>query len=315
MTPAYPDWHHLWSLTVRWAAQPVPGVLLPEAARAEGAESTLAEFMDHFPQLPTQADALAFLQEEARQLSLKKTASTRKEARDPLVWREPKWEPGGPGLLVTDLDAAEAALKNRAWQTLIDSVRALVSSIIRRQGVAEADVEDIFFQTVNELNHLRPAKQTRLLDETDVFEQLPRLLAVIARNQAVGAMRSQSTRKNQPNDPKQTSSLSDPDSPAQRVADPRASLWCDDPFSKLTFDQIHRSCRDALSEIQWRIITGIFIDERQVIDLCHDEELGRLMNFSDRSDATRRRHIGDQLQTALDQLAACLKSRDLWPSV
>lgn len=315
MNFVHPDWHDLWSLTVRWAAQPVPGVLLSESARASIAEATLAKFMDRFPQLPSRADAVEFLQQEARLDALNITASTRQESREPLVWREPKWEPGGPGLLVPDLDASDPAVKNRAWQALIDSVRTLVSSVIRRQGVGEADVEDVFFQSINELNHIRPAKQSRLLDETAVFEQLPRLLAVVARNQAVGVMRSQSTRKNQPNDPKQTSSLSDPDSPGQRVADPRAALWCDDPFSLLTFDQIHRHCRDALTEIQWHIIIGLFIDERQVIDLCHDDELGRLMNFAGRSDATRRRHIGEQLQTALDELATCLKTRDLWPAV
>ncbi len=314
MNSAYPDWHDLWTFTVRWTAQPVPGVQLPDFAQVSCARATLEKLMNHFPVLPARAEALAFLQEQARLDSLKATATAREEIRDPLVWREPEWLPGGPGLLVSDLDALEISAKNRAWQTLIDSVRTLISSIIRRQGVAEPDVEDTFFEVISELNFLRPAKQTRLLDEMDVFEQLPRLLSVVARNHAVGVMRKQSTRKNQPNNPKQTDSLSDPDSPGQRVADSRSTLWHDDPFSLLTFDQIYQGCRDALSEIQWRIIIGLFIDELQVIDLCHDEELGRLMNFSGRSDATRRRHIGEQLQTALDQLAACLKSRDLWPS-
>jgi hypothetical protein len=315
MTPAYPDWNDFWQLTIRWVSQPIPGVVLPPTAQAAVATVVFDQFLNEFSKLPRRDEALGFLQQRSRQAALAHTASARLTADNPELWRDLDWKPGGQGLHPTHLNSTTASIQTTAWQALVRDMKVVAMPIIRRQGVVEADAEGVYFKVLAELDQGRNGTSRRALDEVLVYEQIPRLIAVMARNQAIDLLRAHGRRKNTPNQTGLQESLDQNESIGQTLADPQATRWLDDPFSALTFDQIHVGCKDTLTQLQWRVVTGLFIDEQTMLDLCEDDSLLTALDLpTSASVSTRRRRLGEQLQSALDRLAGCLKSRDLWPS-
>jgi hypothetical protein len=313
MLTSHPDWSDLWQLTTRWISTPIAGILLPPNEQATLGTAIFEDFLDHFPSLPGREESLSYLQQRARDVSLAHTAKMRLSQQNPALWRDPEWKPGGEGLHPSHLNASSSSVQTAAWKILVRDMKCVALPIIRRQGVSEADAEGIYFKLLADLDQGRTSSSKRALDEVVVYEQLPRLIAVMARNQAVDYMRAQTRQKNTPNFSGAQDSLDENETLGHSLADPQATRWLDDPFSTLTFDQIYRGCKDVLSRVQWRIVTGLFVEEQTVLDLCGDDGLVRELELSaSASVSTRRRRLGDQLQGALDGLAGCLKSRDLW---
>jgi hypothetical protein len=273
------------------------------------------EFISHFSKLPPREAALTFLQQHSRLAALAHTADERERAEQADLWRDAAWKPGGEGIFPAHLNSPIAKLQTAAWQILVRDMATVAVPIIRRQGVPEAEAESIYFKVLAELDQGRMAASARALDDVLVYEQIPRLIAVMARNHAVDYMRAYGRQKNAPNHSGQQESLDVNEAIGQTLADPKSTRWLDDPFSVLTFDQIYAGCKNTLTHLQWRIVTGLFIDEETVLDLCEDDALAKDLGLAASSSvSTRRRRIGEQLQAALDRLAACLKTRDLWPS-
>jgi hypothetical protein len=308
------DFTELWQLTTRWASQPVAGVLLPSEIQGLVATEVLERAIDSFAVLPAKTELLAYLQAEARDSALRHTARLRFQQKNASLYREDDWRPGGPGLQVVDLTAELAGVRNAAWASLVQQLRPVVMPILLRQGVAEQDVEELYFKILAELDQPK-ANGRRALEDMHVYEQIPRLVAVMARNKAVDHLRAVNRLKNAPNSARTTDSLEADEELGHSIVDKNSTRWLDDPFSALTFDQIFQGCRDVLDQLQWSIVTRLFVEEQTVLHLCEDDGLMKKLEVSPKaSEATKRRRVGDHLRTALDGLAGCLQSRDLWPS-
>lgn len=319
-TAASPDWPHLWQLVTRWAGRPFGGVVLPATEAGKVAVTVFEDLPRVWPRLPAHAELLGWLQREAQQRALVHTARQRAATCQPDLWHDPAWQPGEPVLDMAALRRRDArgGYSSPEWQRLHDVLKRRALRILPgvRHGaltLPESAADDVFMEALAELIRERPEKGT-LLDELPLWEHVPPVFNTIVKRRGIDWLRREAQRKNEPNASSRQSSFDDPDTHlAEVLPDPASSGGVSDPLHGVTFDRIYRACAKCLTDIQWHIITAIYIEETATrLDLASNEDLLRQLDVSPASsESTRRRAINAQLEAAITHLAECLQTRDV----
>lgn len=294
-------------------------MLLPAEAQSTLAAGVFEDLPKVWPQLPAQAELLGWLQRESQQRAIVHTAQQRVARRQPDLWHDAAWQQGEPVLDMAALRQRDArgGYSSPEWQRLHDVLKRRALRILPglRHGhmlLPEQAVEDVFMEALTELIRERPEKGT-LLDELPLWEHVPAVFNTVVKRRGIDWLRREGQRKNQPNSAALQTSFDDPDVPlAGTLPEPRSAAGFD-PLQGVTFDRIYRACSKCLTPLQWRIITDIYIEETSTrLDLASDAAVLRELDVSpSASEATRRRAINRQLETALAHLAECLQARDL----
>lgn len=298
-----------WRSVCAKARRPVGGLLLPDERVLEIATGVFEAFLDHFKALPKRAEIGEFMLLRARREALLATAEARRTAADPELYAESPEHFYGANLNLAALQSrdGDAGFNDPEWQKLPAALRARAFVVLKRAGIPEPEREDLFSECLAALVVVRERDGRAPIEALTVFEEIIPLFSTMTHHRAVSWQRKQSTQKNRPNDPSYGTSLDDPD----RHLEPQAHD--EGPWAGLTFERIYDSCRECLSELEWHILTRLFVEADATRgDLAEDVWVLEQMEVSiSVSLASKRRHLNRHLQSALDKLGACLREKDL----
>jgi hypothetical protein len=274
-----PDWPALWDATVRWAHQPRYGVVVPMNIAAGLAEETLREARK---QDVSHTRLLAFSQRAVRERALQRVASARLETGDSKLW-------GDCSAVLPDLVALQRG-DEAAWQSALPVLHEHARKANLNIGISEADSEDISAESIASL--LRPSVSgKRPIDGLCIDEQLPSLIASIARRRCIDHLRHAHAARR---DTYATFSLDSPNVDA-------ASLILAERQPEIDLQEIVALCGKDISSAHWEIINRHIIHESATItELIADPALMIALGLSpNASESTRRRRVREALDAAL----------------
>ncbi len=300
----------LWEAVCLRAARPIPGILLDQKGISTVAKAIFADFLESggTPEANLQA-MLTVLSHPVKKRALTYVAACRKDHPDLL--RDPQkalWEknPAFPDLI---LRGPAGQLSHPDWNIAEPVLWHRAAPIYRRMNISENDARDVYAETVADFLRARP-EETCPMRQMLVFEELPRLFAVIAERRAISWIRKQTTLKMQPN--QNGFSLDDPDSGlAARLQQPRP-LAIEDPLANIHFDQIRETCRSALSDFEWHLIEILFVEGNETREelIAHDWVLEELKVDFSSSRSTKLRRLNVVIADALSSLGQALEEVD-----
>ena len=291
--------------------RPLSGILLPDDLVVSGARAVFEEFLQTYETLPPRAEVSSFLTGRARQRALDLIAAARAESGDADLYRDPD----APQFYERNLDlgslqkrSPDGRYESPEWGGLPDVLKGRALAVLRRCGVAEDACEDVFVDCLAVLATVREKDGAAPIEQLTIFEEVVPLFTTMVHNRGVSWLRKQSAQKNRPNNPAYGESLDDPD----KFITPASDAAPDEPFAGLTFDRMHASCSDCLSKLEWHILTALFVEANITRgELSDDPEVMQMMGVKASSSlGNRRRHLNKHLESALDKLGNCLKTRD-----
>jgi hypothetical protein len=301
----------LWEAVCQRTARPVSGVLVDQQGIAKIARDTFAEFMETGGNPEANLKAmLTVLTHPAQRRALQHVATRRSSEENPNLLRDPEkkfWEhnPRMPDLIKRR--KPEGELQSKEWDIAEPVLWKRASPIYRRLRINETDARDVYAETMGDFLKARPDLASCPFTEMLVFEELPRLFAVVAERRAISWVRKQTTLKMQPN---QTGlSLDDPD---VGLSEPRA-LEKDDPLESATFSQMRERCGEALDDFEWHIVEALFVEGNKTRDelVLEDWILLQMEVDPDNSRSTKLRRLNGVIADALARLGRALKETDL----
>lgn len=300
----------LWEAVCVRAARPVPGILLDQAGTVEVANATFREFLDSGGDpAPNLQAMLTVLTRPVQGRALQFVASKRKESGDPNLLRDSqktKWStnPKFPALITRRDDGV---LGDSGWSLAEPVLWQRAAPIYRRLRINEVDARDVYSETVADFLKARPDPDDCPMRKMLVFEELPRLFAVVAERRAISWVRKQTTLKMQPN--QGGLSFDDPD------LGPLETRTLDnaDPLAHATFDQIRESCRNSLDEFEWHLIETLFVEGSMTRDelVLEDWTLQQLEIEASASRSTKLRRLNALIADSLARLGRALEEADL----
>lgn len=304
----------LWEAVCLRAKRPIPGILVDLDGVSKIANETFATFLDAGgdPE-PKLQQMLGVLTAPVKSLALDYVSERRGQTGDSNLFRDPaklNWEvnPAFPQLIQRGkggelVDAGWALAEPVLWQR--------VGPVYRRLRLNSADARDVYSETIADFLKARPSPAECPMREMRVFEELPRLFAVVAERRAISWLRKQTTLKNQPN--VGGVSFDDPDvGLGNQIAEPR-SLSEEDPLCHAHFDTIRRACGDVLSDLEWVVIEALFVEGSRTRDeLAVDEWiLEQLEVAPSASRSTRLRRLNSLIADSLARLGRRIEEVDL----
>ena len=112
------------------------------------------------------------------------------------------------------------------------------------------------------------------------------------------------TLKNRANVQESVEALEESESNPVQFADPKTLGGDELPG----FEEIHRLCGDTLDQLEWRLISALYLDEDVTKnDLMKDEALMADLGLAKGSPTTRWRGITKKLGLALSKMRSCLE--------
>lgn len=300
----------LWEAVCVRAARPVPGILLDQQGTLEVATATFQEFLESggVPAPNLQA-MLTVLTGPVQGRALQFVANQRDKSGDPDLLRDSakaKW-PQNPHFpaLITRRD--DGVLADPGWSIAEPVLWQRAAPIYRRLRINENDARDVYSETVADFLKARPEPDDCPMRKMLVFEELPRLFAVVAERRAISWVRKQTTLKMQPN--QGGLSFDDPDLGPLETR----TLDNDDPLAHATFDHIRQSCRDSLDEFEWHLIETLFVEGSQTRDelVLEDWTLQQLKIEPSASRSTKLRRLNGVIADSLARLGRALEEADL----
>lgn len=300
----------LWEAVCVRAARPIPGILIDAPGIQKIATKTFEDFLESGgkPEATLQA-MLSVLTQPVQALALQHVAGQRKAAGDPDLLRDlekAKWNhnPKMPELIAR---GPEGELLDRGWAVAEPVLWQRASGVYRRLRINESDARDVYAETIADFLKARPEPDDCPMRGMLVFEELPRLFAVVAERRAISWVRKQTTLKMQPN--KTGLSFDDVD---LSLPEPRA-LEESDPLANVSFDQIRSSCGDAIDEFEWHIIETLFVDGSKTRDelVLEDWVLQQMEVDASASRSTKLRRLNGVIADALARLGRALEDADL----
>ncbi len=228
------------------------------------------------------AQLLAFAQRDARERALQRVADERLEAGDSLRWSE-------RSAALPDLAALQRG-DEAAWQNALPLLHDHARKANRDTGISDADNDDIAAESIASL--LRPgAAGKRPIDSLHIDEQLPALIASIARRRCVDHLRHAHAARR---DAHATLSLDSPDVDT-------ATLVLVERQPEIDLQEIVALCGKSISPAQWEIISRHIIHQTAThTELIADPALMTALGVSPTaSESTRRRRIREVLEDAL----------------
>ena len=300
------DWPELWRFGACWAGRPVGGVVLPPVERTQIMVQVMEQFICTHPLLPGEMQCRAFLQANAVRVALEMTSKARRESGDPALWHDGAHRSSTPVIDITELQHTDANghLVSPRWNDLHEQMKPRVLGFFRKQGVPEADAEDLFSESITGLARARGIG-TAAIQDLLVFEQVPALFLTIARQRLNNYLRHRHAAKR---DVLQTLSLDEHDDVVDKTEQTSFASWAADeadPFSGLTFARLAEECAHGLSVLQQRILSVLYIEESaSYMEVATSSWFIHAIGLkSGASDATCRRALDREHDSALEHLA------------
>jgi DNA-directed RNA polymerase specialized sigma24 family protein len=309
-TPAH--WlDQLWPQVCQRVSRPLTEVLVPREAISRLACRVVEGFLEAGDAVTSSFDAARrWMLEHAESLALSWIADERRQRSDAdfardmerALWpHNPSWE----DLLQRDV---EGALNGRQWPQAVDILKQRATPVLARQSLPAEDGEDVLQETLAEL--LQARKEPSIIDRLRIFEELPRLFAVMIERRLISWLRKRSALKRSAANPQLSESLNDPDN---KLREQLADGGKAQPWEGATFDRIQSACRTVLSDFEWHLVTLLFVEGTHTrLDLASDawvlEQLGLSMKHSE---SKRRRALNAVVETALQRLGRALEEADV----
>jgi hypothetical protein len=292
----------------------MPTLLLPEHGVAEVARRVIEELIDC---AETCADDLAQatrgLLEKATALALDWLAALRLRTRDQELGRdaEHRYWLRNPDFAELRRRDAAGVLISRQWPVAVDVLRQRAVPVLAGQGLANEDAEDVLMQALGDL--LQARREPGPMEGMRVFEELPRLFAMVVDRAGISWLRKRSARKRLTSNPALAVSLDDPDQRlAERLPD-AASTSLAAALEQAPFHRMKAVCGAALSPFEWHIIEALFVECSSTrLELASDAwVLEQLEIEGSASESKRRRALNAVVEGALARLGAALREADL----
>ena len=132
-----------------------------------------------------------------------------------------------------------------------------------------------------------------------VFEEVFPFFNKLVQNEAVDRIRRVATLKNKANVQDSVEALEESETNPIQFADPASQETDEMP----DFDEIYQLCGDSLDEMEWRLVTALYMDQGVTKnDLMKDEELMAELGLSDVSATSRWRGVSKKLGFALTKM-------------
>ena len=296
-----PNWPALWEFGARCAARPAAGVILPGPERLKVMRGVMKVFMDAHPVLPGEIQGHAFVKSHAMQQALIATRNARLATCKADLWHDPEHRSTTP---VIDLAELQQNANSVRWGELLTLLRPRALGLLNSQGVDENDAEDLFAEAIAGM--LKPRQNgTAVVRDLFVYEQLPPLFFSIVRRCVVDHIRHRHADRRAV---RNTVALGNE---IAQLDERTFSDWAADvadPLHGLTFTRLAEECEHTLTALQQRILTALYIEESATyMEVAHSAWFALAMNLKpNASDATRRRALDAQHDSAFDQLAEAL---------
>jgi hypothetical protein len=302
---SFPDWQELWLFGACWAGRPVPGVILPQAERTRVMVAVMNSLMDTFGHLPGELQCRAFIHSQAVRLALESTRAARAASANPQLWHDPAHRRSTPAL---DLAAMQREPHSPVWAQLLISLKPVSLQLLRSDGLSDADAEDVFAEALAGLVQTR-ASGTAILQDLLVYEQLPSLFTSILRRRQSNFLRDSQAAKRSA---AKTISLHSEDPSLPQLTDHQSwSQWLADeadPLRGMTLTRLATECGHCLSPMQQHILSVLYIQESMsYMELAASPWFLQAVGLkATASEATLRRALDSQHDSALDLLAQCI---------
>ena len=236
--------------------------MLPGEVRGKVMTLVMERFLTAYPSLPTEMECRAFLHNNAVQLALKTTKKARLESGNPALWHDESHRSTTPVIDITELQRTDPTgrLVSPHWNILHEQMKPRLTAFLRKQGVPDADAEDLFSETIAGLARVRDTG-TAVIDDLLVYEQVPALCMNIARHRLCNYFRHRHAAKR---DTRQTTSLQETEDVEDKTDQLAFTTWAADeanPLSGLTFARLAEECAQGLTPLQQRILTILYIEE------------------------------------------------------
>lgn len=293
--------------------RPLSGLILPDELVVREATGVFEEFLAEYDELPPRGEIGTFMLGRAQRRALEATAKARDAAGDAQLHRDPDEQYYERNLDLNDLQkrTPDGRFDGSEWGGLPGVLKGRALAVLRRCGVPEDACEDVFIDCLAALATVREKDGIAPIEQLTVFEEVVPLFTTMVHNRGVSWLRKQSAQKNRPNNPAYSESLDDPD---KFIAPASAGgVGGGDPWEGVTFDRMYQGCRDCLSGLEWHILTALFVEGNVTRgELAEDPQVMEMMVVKKSSSlGNRRRHLNKHLESALDKLGNCLKTKDI----
>ncbi|MFT4548431.1 MAG: hypothetical protein ACI8XO_000868 [Verrucomicrobiales bacterium] len=300
-----------WRVVCAKVRRPLSGVLLPDDVVVDEATLVFEEFLAEFDSLPSSGEIGTFLTGRALRRGLEATACARAREDDPQRFYNPEEQFYDRNLDLVSLQqrSGDGRFESTEWGGLPSVLKGRAVAVLRRCGVPDGAIDDVFVDCLAALAIVREKDGIAPIEQLTIFEEVVPLFTTMVHNRGVSWLRKQSAQKNRPNNPAYGESLDDPDKFITPASDQAGGGG---PFDGLTFDAMYESCCDCLSELEWHILTALFVEANVTRgDLANDSVVMKMMQVKASSSlGNRRRHLNKHLESALEKLGDCLKTRD-----
>ncbi len=261
----------------------------------------MEEFLDTYPGLPGELQALGFLQSHAVQHALNATRAARISSGTPDLWHDPKHTGSTP---VVDLPALQQDPDSPEWQDLFAQLKPRAMGLLRGEGAGEQDAEDVFAESMAGMVKPRQSGPSAI-DDLLVYEQLPPLFLCIVRRRLVNHIRYRQAEK------RAVRNTLGMEHDAGDVAAAALTVWeaeAADPMGGLTLARLAEECAHLLSPLQQHILTTLYLEETATyMEVAQAPWFANAVDLKpNASDATRRRALDTEHDSALDSLARAL---------
>lgn len=256
------------------------------------------------PVLPGALQTHAFIHSTAVQSALSTTQAARRAAGVPDLWHDPAHRGTTP---VIDLEELQQHPESRAWQDLFNQLKPRASGLLRGQGFDVDESEDLFAEAMAGMVKLRK-DGTAVIQDLLVYEQVPSLFLSILRRRAVNLVRDRNAEKRAAHS---TVSIHEDETSEDVTAQSAFADWAAeaaDPLRGMTMARLAAECSHGLSHLQQRILAVLYIEESaDYMEVASSPWFTHTTGIKEEaSDATRRRALDKEHDSALEHLARCL---------
>lgn len=300
-----------WGTAFVKAQAPVKGVTLPN-------DKVLALLTDVFRRAGRQFDAdsnhaevAAFIVEHARFEALATIAEERKLSRDHNRYRNSDVQsydfgdnPDFDRLKTRD---ASGVLNSPELEWLFPALRPIAVGTFRKDGTSERDSEEVFSNCLQKLTMPRKSTGVAPIEALTIFEEVFPFFNKLVQNEAVNRIRQVAALKNKANVQESVEALEESDRSPVQFADPSSQSTDDFPG----FDEIYKLCGDSLDELEWRLVTALYMDSGVTKNqLLNNEALMAELGLANVSQISRWRGLSKKLGFALTKMRKRLEEEN-----
>jgi DNA-directed RNA polymerase specialized sigma24 family protein len=260
--------------------------------------AVMEQFLTTYPSLPGELQAFSFVHTTAITLALTATRHARLAAARADLWHDPQHRSSTP---VVDLAALQQDGSSRAWDDLILTMKPRTLGLLRQEGLSQHDAEDLFAESIAGMVKPR-GDGTAVIQDLLVYEQLPALFLTIVKRRHANHLRYQQAQMRALENTVALDTIDDELTSSNWAAEAA------DPFSGLTLARLAEECAHTLTPLQQHILSVLYIEESaSYMEVASATWFVSAVGLkASASEATRRRALDAQHDSALDQLARSL---------